>query len=122
MAFFEEQPLPSRAQKLTLEKELGLSFRVIHVWFQNRRYVCVGVWMRVDACVCVRVRVRAYACGCVCVCVERGMGISLHVYVANVHVLMLSYAPAHTPMFPCAYVLYGRGCGWVYARMRVWHE
>ncbi|KAH7886127.1 hypothetical protein F5I97DRAFT_1877802 [Phlebopus sp. FC_14] len=35
--FFEENPFPSHADKVFLAKKSGMSYRQIHVWFQNRR-------------------------------------------------------------------------------------
>lgn len=35
--FFEEKPFPSHADKTFLAKKSGMTYRQIHVWFQNRR-------------------------------------------------------------------------------------
>ncbi|KAL4061801.1 hypothetical protein V8B97DRAFT_1920835 [Scleroderma yunnanense] len=35
--FFDENPFPSHADKVFLARKSGMSFRQIHVWFQNRR-------------------------------------------------------------------------------------
>lgn len=35
--FFEENPFPTRADKSFLAKKSGMTYRQIHVWFQNRR-------------------------------------------------------------------------------------
>ncbi|KLO20650.1 hypothetical protein SCHPADRAFT_15862 [Schizopora paradoxa] len=36
-AYFKENPFPSRADKNFLAKNSGMTYRQIHVWFQNRR-------------------------------------------------------------------------------------
>ncbi|KAF9225446.1 hypothetical protein BS17DRAFT_778612 [Gyrodon lividus] len=35
--FFEENPFPSHADKVFLAKKSGMTYRQIHVWFQNKR-------------------------------------------------------------------------------------
>lgn len=35
--FFDENPLPSHAEKAFLAKKSGMTYKQIHVWFQNRR-------------------------------------------------------------------------------------
>lgn len=35
--FFEENPFPTHAEKVSLAKKSGMTYRQIHVWFQNKR-------------------------------------------------------------------------------------
>lgn len=35
--FFEENPFPTHAEKVLLAKKSGMTYRQIHVWFQNKR-------------------------------------------------------------------------------------